>query len=202
MQPPSPPHATQYMLRMDFALSSSLTKQQVAKTGFHLSKGRKNPACASVSFPVFSKCHAVLPKALSCFRNGFHLSWGWGGVGGRTQEPEGEVPGWKASENRFIQHRRKIKISPVLNCLLSYQLKNIPTGLEGAWASRAEPLGFQWKKKPLSFKVLTFENHYTVYRSIRAGSVCPLGGIRVNNTPYGVWWPHLPGPSKGHRKSR
>lgn len=80
MQPPWAPHATQYVLRMDFC--TFLQNSKWPKTGFRLSKGRKKPACA-VSF-LFCKCQAVLTKALSCFPNDFHLSWEGGSYTGAT----------------------------------------------------------------------------------------------------------------------
>lgn len=40
----------------------------------------------AVMFPVFSGCRAVLPKALSCFQNEFHLSQ----KEAHTQELQGE----------------------------------------------------------------------------------------------------------------
>lgn len=74
------------------------TLPQSDKTGFLL---RKCHNC---------KCHNALTKALSCFRNDFHLSW----EGAQTQEPQGEVPCCKASESRFILQGRKIKNVPLM----------------------------------------------------------------------------------------
>lgn len=124
---------------MDFAPSSSLTKEQVGKTGFRLSK---KPA---ILFPVFSKCHAALTKALSCFRYDFHLS----SERGCTGTTWWEAPHRRTSESRSIQPRRKINFSPISH-LWSYQLKRVPIGPDGAWGSRAEPLGSERKSIFLS----------------------------------------------------
>ena len=137
------------------------------KTGFRLSKGRKKPACA-VSF-LFCKCHAVLTKALSCFPNDFHLSWVGGGGGSHTGATGGRAV-LKSKRKSLYSTEKTNKSPPSILChLWSYQLRSIPIG-----ASRAE------RTKTLSFKLLTFESHCTVYSCIRAGSVCPLGGVS--------WW--------------
>ncbi len=177
MQPPWAPHVTQYVLRMDFAPSSRLAKTASGqKKGFRLSKGRKKPSCAcAISFPVFSKCHAVLAKAPQLLSKwlSFKLR-----EGSRTGTTGGGAT--LKSKRKLLHSTKKKNKFPPLSHLWSYQLKSVRIGPEGAWASRAE------RKKPLSFKLLTFGSHCTVYSSIRAGSVCLLGGIRVNSIPCGA----------------
>lgn len=65
--------------------------------------------------------------------------------GTHAQEPQGEVPRWKASESRSIQPRRKINFSS-LSHLWSYQLKSVPVRPEGVQASHAELLSFEKRK--------------------------------------------------------
>lgn len=55
-----------------------------------------------------------------------------------------------------------------------------PIGAEGGKAGRTE------RNRPLHLKMLTFQSHCAGYSTIRGGSVCPLGGIKVNNKLCGA----------------
>lgn len=55
-----------------------------------------------------------------------------------------------------------------------------PIGAEGGKAGRTQ------RNRRLPLKMLTFQSHCAGYRAVRGGSVCPLGGITVNNKPCGA----------------
>lgn len=78
--------------------------------------------------------------------------------GGLIQEPRGRCHAEKQAKAALFNQEKNNPPHHPPQPLMIVSAKEVPEGPGGAWAGRAET-----KKKPLSFKLLTFESHCVQY---------------------------------------